>query len=290
MTRMGDFQTSIRDVGYSPDPGVGTVDVTAIADIRDAAADGEFTGSQRLGFELVVAVESGATEHSVDFATYSLTAGDVLWVHAGQVQEWGDIHAVDGVMCMFPTSMISPGDSEVIGVRGGWRRSHWPSSGDRFTRDFRTLLDMQSRVAGSAFADTILAHALSAAVLAMVTTADGQSSGLVGDDRVRQFRSDVDAHFLTDRSVGSYARRLACSERSLYRMVTAGTGQSPRQLIEQRVVLEAQRMLVHEDAPVASIARALGYDDQSNFATMFKRAVGETPSSFRGQHRTADTR
>ena len=290
VTRVGDFQTSIRDVGYSPDPGVGSVDVAAIADIRDAAAEGEFTGSQRLGFELIVAVESGVTEHDVDFTTYSLAAGHVLWVHAGQVQEWGDIHAIEGVMCMFPTRTITPVDSDVIGIHGGWRRSHWAPSDGRFTRDFRTILDMQSRVAGSAFGDTILAHLLSATVLAMATTADDPQRSVLGDDRVRQFRNDVDTHYLTDRSVSSYARRLACSERSLHRLVTAGTGLTPRQVIEQRIVLEAQRMLVHQDSPVASISRALGYDDQSNFATMFKRVAGETPSKFRERHRAADMR
>ncbi|MDR2281189.1 MAG: AraC family transcriptional regulator [Gordonia sp. (in: high G+C Gram-positive bacteria)] len=287
---MGDFQTSIRDIGYSPDPGVGSVDVTAISDIREAAAHGEFTGSQRLGFELIVAVESGTTDHDVDFTTYSLTEGHVLWVHAGQIQEWGDIHAIEGVMCMFPTSMISPADSDVIGAHGGWRRSHWAPSDGRFTRDFRALLDMQSRVAGSAFADAILAHLLSATVLAMATAADDPLARVVGDDRVRQFRNDVDVHYLTDRSVGFYARRLACSERSLHRLVTAGTGLTPRQVIEQRIVLEAQRMLVHQGSPVATIARALGYDDQSNFATMFKRSAGETPSMFRERHRAGGMR
>ncbi|GAB21958.1 putative AraC family transcriptional regulator [Gordonia polyisoprenivorans NBRC 16320 = JCM 10675] len=97
----------IREIRYRrlPRP-VDSLEITTIEALRQGARESEFTGPQRINFELIVWIERGTITHEVDFARYELGPGDVLWVHTGQVQRWGDIAAVDGIVCMMPATAL----------------------------------------------------------------------------------------------------------------------------------------------------------------------------------------
>jgi AraC-like DNA-binding protein len=94
------------------------------------------------------------------------------------------------------------------------------------------------------------------------------------------FASAVDSHFSTSREVGWYARRLGYSERTLRRATQAATGRTAKQFIDDRVVLEAKRLLVHSHATAAECARHTGFDDAANFSKFFRRRTGLAPGAF----------
>ena len=54
---------------------------------------------------------------------------------------------------------------------------------------------------------------------------------------------------------------------------------------DERIVLEAKRLLSHADSSVAEIATQPGFADPSNFSTYFHRRTGLTPGAFRGRGR-----
>ncbi|HKJ21703.1 MAG TPA: helix-turn-helix domain-containing protein, partial [Gammaproteobacteria bacterium] len=56
---------------------------------------------------------------------------------------------------------------------------------------------------------------------------------------------------------------------------------TPSQLINERIILEAKRMLAHSGQRVTAIANVLGFDDPSYFAKYFKKHAGKTPAQFR---------
>ncbi|MDT2007373.1 hypothetical protein FXW78_27900 [Rhodococcus opacus] len=80
--------TRIWNVGYSTTRPA--IEVLSLADLRARAlrAREEFLRPQRVHFELLIAVTGGTLHHTVDFVGHHLHPGDVLWIRAGQVQEW----------------------------------------------------------------------------------------------------------------------------------------------------------------------------------------------------------
>ena len=107
-------QAGIRRVRFvPPETSLGDIEVNTLRGIRDRGGPHEFLTPQRLDFDLLVDIESGSARHTVDFTDYSLGAGDVLWVRAGQVHQWGAIADIDGAVAMFgPTQWMSaPGTS-----------------------------------------------------------------------------------------------------------------------------------------------------------------------------------
>jgi AraC-like DNA-binding protein len=116
---------------------------------------------------------------------------------------------------------------------------------------------------------------------------NGGPAGMDGGDATAfvRFRREIERSFATSRRVEEYAARLGCSVRTLTRASLAATGRSAKQLIDDRVALEAKRLLAHTDAPIADIGRTLGFPEPTNFGRFFGREVGVSPGSFRANTR-----
>ena len=62
-------------------------------------------------------------------------------------------------------------------------------------------------------------------------------------------------------------------------------GLTASQLITKNRIESASAMLRGKSTPIATIAHACGYYDQSAFSRVFKRTVGLTPQQYRMRHR-----
>ena len=92
------------------------------------------------------------------------------------------------------------------------------------------------------------------------------------------FRRLLGKETLNFRSVDHYARRLNCSTRTLARACEQARAPSPKKLIDEVVLVEAQRLLALPKNNVSTTAEALGFDELTNFTKFFKRVGGVTPS------------
>lgn len=100
----------------------------------------------------------------------------------------------------------------------------------------------------------------------------------------RRFQQRVDQHFLECLPVPAYASQLHVTERQLNDAVKRATGRTAGQVIQQRVLLEAKRLLSLTDMGIAEVAYQLGYDDLAYFCRFFKRHTQTTPGDFRKRH------
>ncbi|MBB6502184.1 AraC family transcriptional regulator [Pedobacter cryoconitis] len=114
--------------------------------------------------------------------------------------------------------------------------------------------------------------------LAQVKTTDNYSRFEV---ITKLFKSSLEHDFTTVKSPAAYAKCLNISTPYLNECVKTTTGYSVSYHIQQRVVLEAKRLLFHSDKSVKEIAGELGYDDYSYFTRLFVKLTGMTPLTFR---------
>lgn len=80
-----------------------------------------------------------------------------------------------------------------------------------------------------------------------------------------------------------YANALGMSEKTLSRACLAAAGVPAKVVINQRLVLEARRLLAHTTLAVHAIGRELGFEEPSNFVKFFRKEAQMTPLAFR-QH------
>jgi AraC family transcriptional regulator len=65
------------------------------------------------------------------------------------------------------------------------------------------------------------------------------------------------------------------------RMFSQSTGESPHAYIVRRRIERAHALIRGSDAPLASIATAVGFADHSHFSKHFRRLTGQTPAAAR---------
>ena len=100
-------------------------------------------------------------------------------------------------------------------------------------------------------------------------------------DTIRQFNVLVDVHFREKQSVRAYAELLHKSPKTLSNLFAAYGHRSPKQIIQERIALEARRLLHFTDKQTQEIAYELGFEDPGYFSRFFKKIVGETPSAYK---------
>jgi AraC-like DNA-binding protein len=82
-------------------------------------------------------------------------------------------------------------------------------------------------------------------------------------------------------SVKEFADHLKVSRSYLHRTVLQDTGVAPSELIRNRIVFEAKRMLLHTANSTSEIAGHLGFRSASYFSTFFQRHAKQSPREFR---------
>jgi AraC-like DNA-binding protein len=107
------------------------------------------------------------------------------------------------------------------------------------------------------------------------------------DAAFEAFRQSVENGFAHTHRVEDYARQLGYSVRTLTRTSRVATGYGAKRVIQERVLLEAKRLLVHTDLTSTAIAGHVGMPDPAAFGKFFRRQTGETPATFRDRRRGA---
>jgi len=100
-------------------------------------------------------------------------------------------------------------------------------------------------------------------------------------DIVREFQFLVEQHFKTKHSVQEYADILHKSVKTLANTFSKASDKSPLQIIHERKVLEAKRMLRYTDKPIKEIAYELGFEDIQTFSRFFKKMESLSPTDFK---------
>ena len=86
------------------------------------------------------------------------------------------------------------------------------------------------------------------------------------------------------KSPAEYAKTLNISSAYLNECVKSTTGNSVSYYIQQRIILEAKRLLYHSGKSVKEIAVELGYDDYPYFSRLFSKVTGMTALAFRNKN------
>ena len=270
------------------------LEVMTLARLREMAPPGYLRTPQRPTFHLLIMGTSGTTNHTVDFRDYPISSKRVVWVRPGQVQRFSEQDAAQGDLILFEADFLLPGTRAAA------------LAADRFgavtfepTAATRDLIEASRRDLRNEYARAIthtqcpdaaqldvFRHLLSVLVLRVSTCGcadppDKRDSHTLFE----RFRELLELDFAIAHDVDHYARALGYSTRTLARATSAAAGQSPKQMIQERVALEAGRLLAHSNLAIAAIAVHLHFRDPANFSTFVTRHLGASPTKFRAEHR-----
>lgn len=246
----------------------------------------------RHDYYTVILIEQAAGEHLVDYQTYSFQPLEVYFISPGQVHQvvartkprgWVFTFSRDFLVeNNIPESFITN-----INLFQPFGESP-PLKIDKVT--FERLLDIirqmqeclpmelsyRSRALG-ALLQLFLIHCNNSSNL-NPTHLDEENSGVC---ILRDFKHLVDARYHQWHKVNDYAAEVHLSPKYLSQTVKQFTGKSAKEFIQDRLVLEAKRLLLHTDLSVKEVAYKIGFEEPLHFSAFFKKKAGISPSSFR---------
>jgi AraC-like DNA-binding protein len=248
------------------------VEVIGLRDLVAREARRDLSRPQRPTFHCVFFVTRGPGTHTVDFQRHRLTAGHVLHVAPGQVQQFGLERALDARLVVFEPDFVARAPGPRV------------SSAPR-------LLSRARRATVAALCEAIerehaQARALVVALVeALVRAIDVEppAPAREADALLERFAAALEGSFTRAREVAAYAAMLDCSTRTLSRACEHAAGRSAKRLIDERVALEARRLLAHGSRSAAEISAQLGFVEPTQFGKFFRRLAGTTPAKFRAR-------
>jgi AraC-like DNA-binding protein len=249
----------------------------------------EQTARHRIPMHLLALVTAGRAAFTVDFTSFPCRPGGLVWVRPGQFVGFPP-PGVDATLVLFEAAFPHDGGlGPAAAARWATSGTYWQPTGE----DEEAIVDGVSQLeidyariaAGESIPVDVLRHQLAALLLrvARLEPEGGPGRSTADSAVLARFRHEIESRFATTRQVEDFARVMGCSVRTLTRASLAATGRTAKQLVDDRVTLEAKRLLAESDLPVADISARLGFTEPTNFGRFFARTAGCSPGRFRAE-------
>jgi AraC-like DNA-binding protein len=267
------------------------IESLCLSELMRRVPPSHFASPQRPGFHLVMLFTAGSGDHFLDFRRIRCKAGTLVHARPGQVQQFVLGQTLEAEVLLFTPEFVFP--ASAVGSRFGTPiddvvpedvMNLRPDALERVASVMSAIKQAYDKTDGSELSAHVLQHLLYAMLLTIAGLGRGAHSDQGGPRRLfPKFRRAVDAKFAQTRSVRDYAKAIGCSEKSLRRACLAACGSSPKAFIEQRLIMEAKRLLAHTGLTVEAIAIEVGFSESTNFVKFFRRHGGMRPLDFRGR-------
>nr|WSS66259.1 AraC family transcriptional regulator [Streptomyces sp. NBC_01177] len=245
----------------------------------------------RATFHYLIAVTEGELRHDVDHVTRTVAPGQWLWVRPGHVQCWHPPGAARGPFILFEPDVLRPDIARLLAPLTAHDapavlRPH-PGDAAWLQQTALQLLD-EHRALGRRPLD--VHHALRRSLLeslllrlagaAGITPPGAATAGTGRGDTYGRFVDALELNFRELHRAADYAELLGCSVRTLSRAAREATGKGVRELIDERRLLEARRLLGDAHWDARAVAAHLGFTDPANFGRFFRDRTGIPPAAF----------
>lgn len=250
----------------------------------------------RHDFYVTVIFTKGSGIHEIDFQKYEVSAGSLFFLSPGQVHSWELSPDTDGYIFFFSQPYY-----EMHYVNQKLKNFPFfnsPSFPRKLQLQSEELLNMirlfeaigseheSQNVMKQGFILSLISQIYIQSVREFSKDDEKTSATSVSYFKNYQdFENLLEESFTSQKSISYYASQLNISAKHLNRITQTVMQKTASEIITERVILEAKRMLMYLDEGLVEIAFRLGYEEYSYFARMFRKNSGITPSQFIKDHK-----
>jgi AraC-like DNA-binding protein/mannose-6-phosphate isomerase-like protein (cupin superfamily) len=232
----------------------------------------------------------GTGEHMIDLELLKINGPCMHLVGPGQVHQLDRSADMEGVVVMFASdTQLGHGHSARSVLFGHARRPVGVElSHERLEEVFGLVGQMEQELARAEGPVADIVEGFLGILLIKCAHWAKDGAALQDgpeQDPVRRFADLLERGFLKDRTVQYYADELAMSADHLNELVKRRLGRTASGIIQDRLLLEARRLLLHADLSIKEVGYALNMKDPAYFSRWFHKAAGTTPAAFREEVR-----
>lgn len=244
----------------------------------------------RHDYHELIWLRSGCGEHVVDGANAPVAPGTVTVIGRGQVHQFRRASDLRGAILRFGDELLY-GAAQRIAT--GWLLAGRGARSVPVPQELRDDLDAVLAVLRRETArdpdpySADLQRDLVATILLWLERWNDAAHGECRDasdadvQLTRRFAALLERDFAAHHDAAHYADALGVPPAALSKALTRLTGRPTKELVIDRVMLEAARLLQFTDLSVGEVAFNVGYGDQLYFSRAFKRRFRRPPVAYR---------
>lgn len=247
----------------------------------------------RHSFYHLVLFTKGKGSHTIDFEKYTVKPFQIYFMIPGQVHSWHFEGEVDGYIVHFNERLVNSFlENDHYLERFSFFKGDATASvcqipvgeHNNVTSLFESMLK-EVKERREQYLDVILMHLLQL-FITIDRNCKRNGTRTIAPQKLlllRNFQQLIDKYFRTIKLPKEYADLLYITPNHLNALCTELLGKTAGDLIRDRILLEAKRLLTNADMSITEIAYDLNFQDNSYFNRFFKKNVGVTPDEFRKQ-------
>ncbi|WP_439487715.1 AraC family transcriptional regulator [Algoriphagus sp.] len=244
-------------------------------------------------FYIIVVFTQGKGSHTIDFKTYEVGSGSVFFLSPGQVHSWKLSTDSDGHILFFSADFYTAtfsrkrlNEYSLFNSILEYPRMEIGSSQAKEIISFMEKINKENSQP-DLFTKDLLRNYIDVLLLFFYRFKSSKASfskrEKLSHNQFQELELLIDTHFKKHREVSFYADQMNISMKQLNTISKHTVSKTSSQLILDRVILEAQRLLIHSELNISEIAYELEFEDASYFSRLFKKKTGDTPEQFRNK-------
>ena len=244
-------------------------------------------------FYHLVYFSKGSGTHSIDFVNFPVEAGQIYFMIPGQVHSWDFKTKPDGYIVNFSEQYINallanPRYTDQFSFFSGIANQQVISISGEGRCRVEQLLELVVKEGNSQdnLKDDFARAALIQVFILVSRFTTVEESGAESNYNsvlLLNFQKLIEQHYKEKKLTKDYAAMLYVTPNHLNALCQDVTARSAGELIRDRVLLEAKRLLINAKLSISEIGLELDFTDNSYFTKFFKKYEGITPEAFRKQ-------
>lgn len=256
--------------------------------------EGETHFPHRHNYYTIIWVTKGSGKHHIDFKTYDVKPGTIFFISPEQVHDLQMEPGHAGFVMLFTIDFI-----EQNGIAQHWLQNSGfffrcddvaplfiPETCDQtklinIINGIRDEYSHQMKYHQEAIGAQLKLFLLECKRISDNFPAERMARSHSGGTLVKQFKELLDNQFTSWHKVSEYAQALHITPNYLNELVTQETGKSAKDMILNRIMLEAKRFATYSETSVKEVAYQLGFEDPAHFSKLFKNQENQGFTEFR---------
>lgn len=238
----------------------------------------------RHDFFQILLMTKGRGQHQIDFKNHSVERGHLYLMKPGQMHSWEFKSGVSGFIIEFNYQSLNAIKESTRLIKD------FTTSPDLFSiqhkEDLKQIVMMAEIMLRESenkleMHDLSLQGHLTSFLIHIIRLYQSHLKQEKVLSTIEKFRDLLEKNFKLKHTVDFYAKELNTTAKALTMQLSRSIGRPPRQIIQERVLLEAKRYLAFSDLSIAEIGYELGFEDANYFTRFFRLHEKITPAQFR---------
>jgi AraC-like DNA-binding protein len=248
----------------------------------------DFKREHRHSYFEIMFIENGGGNQLIDFVNYPVKENSCYIICPQQVHLMNRKNS-SGTLLQFTEERISSPELSAVLKQ----HSYTEGASIIFEQQAESISEFQSLInllknhalENSKSSALFMTHLLQSIIALMLLKRSSAPALAIEEDKkvLLDFYQILDLRFSENLGVKDYASLLFISEKKLASITKKYAGLTPLQVIHDRIILEAKRMLLFEDSSHKEIAFHLGFDSPATFSAFIKNKTGHSPSELSKQ-------